>query len=341
MRKFWFALAFPQVLAACGGGDDSSAPAPTPSPAPIATPTPTPSPTPTPPLSPVTINFTTPFVGYREISTGREVIAPAVDGDATVTVFDPDAQQASRFEDFVFNGDETVKVERTGLYNQVFSAANYSGILAGTFVNPPAEARSVPVITQRISGGTAASATLESPQLEVRRMAAPETANRGKFPKHVRLLQFTRQSEGGFHLVGTRTPLAALPRSGKKVYVGEVYVTKSFASGERTSAIGVLELTVDFSAATEQVRGTLTITNYNQAQSSLRPGLRLEVVGTLTDNTFDQADIQLRGPNAVEAGHLRGAFYGDLADEIGIIFSAMGASGTTIGGALAGAETSN
>jgi hypothetical protein len=329
-------------VGSCGGngsGSGASAPiavTPAPTPSPSSTPTPTPTPSPT-------VNAQT-FVqpGLAAGGTGN-TLDPQNATAFSVTVSEPDIPNARSFADINFDGDETITVQHsasTAAYNETFAADSYRGTSRNAFYTGSSSERFVPSQLYQSRPGQASSAFLIMPLLEEVRKTATTASVTGNVPESVRLLD-VRTSSGSniqnrsLQLVGTRTTAAGVPTSGARTFVGESYGTRYFSNSNLQDYIGDSVLSVDYSRRT--FSGQVTIAQF-LGSTPVQPTLTVEIAGEIGADGTLTGKITVRGSGVFEAGYLSGALYGPTGDELGLVLYSSGASGSVLGGVVAGQE---
>lgn len=329
------------ALAGCGGGGSSgesaappvAAPSPTPSPAPAPTPSPTPAPAP-----PSQLYFISLGVAAQDASGGGRLISDAVDSAVfQLKASDPDAPAASRYEDLNFDGDETfivTNVGTVGLYNENLLDSDFAGTTSVEYQGDMRRARLSPRSVWQSRRGSGNPVFLIFQDLEeVRKTpaAAPVTGNR---PEHVRVVEVRLADRRGVQAFGSRSPAGAIPMTGTAVFVGEVFGNLLNSNGHRDEFVGDAVLNVDFARRT--VTGQISVGHF--LFSATTPPVRIEFSASISGEGFEAQRVTVTGSNIIQGGTLRGAFFGEAADEIGLVFSTSGASGNIIAGLVAGKE---
>lgn len=339
------------ALAACGGGGSSggtatpppvAAPAPTPSPAPAPTPTPAPSPLPpgVTPTSSLPLFFLAIGVSAQDASGGGRQISDAIDSGGTfqVKLGDADASSEVRYEDVTFDGDETFVVTNIGgigAYNEDLLASDFGGAVSIEYQDGTRQLRTSPRLVWQSRRGSPDSAILILQELEEVRKTAASAPTTGNRPEHVRILELRVTNRRGIEAFGSRSAANAVPIAGTAVFVGEVFGNFRNSSNQLDEFVGDAVLNVDF--ARRSVTGRISVSQYLFNPTS-SPPLQIEFSATISGETFEAQRVTVTGDNIIQGGTLRGAFFGEAVDEIGLVFSTSGASGSIIAGLAAGKE---
>jgi hypothetical protein len=332
------------VLAGCGGGGGGSgsstvpvvsSPAPTPTPAPAAIPTPTPAP------SAVLQTFVQP--GLTVGGTGNTLDAQNATA-FSVMISDPDAPSASSYGEINFDGDETIVVRHTGPsipYDESFLPDSYRGAGINYFYTGSSAERGVPQRVYQSRIGQSSAAFLVMPLLEEVRKTASTAVRTDNVTDNVRLLDVRIAANNnltqnrGLQLVGTRTAQSAVPTAGTRTFVGESSGTRFFSNTNVQSYVGDSVLTVDYNRRT--LSGQITIDQF-VGSTPVRPTLTIEIAGEVAADGTLTGKVTVRGPGVFETGYLTGALYGTASDELGFVLYSSGASGSVLGGVVAGQE---
>jgi hypothetical protein len=329
------AIATLACLSSCGGGGTTGAVVTVPAPSPTSTPTPPPTPTP----ASTVLTFVTPYVAREMDGTGGRRISDAqLDNGARLILTEPDVTSAAVIENVTFNGNEAYEVTQPsapGSYTQRFNATSFTGRGANYFAGAGPE-RVLPQLTHQNAG----ISVLVLPQLEEVRKTAATAASTGNVTDHVRLADVRIfgttgvADHRGLQLFGTRPGAGYTAATGSATFVGEVF-GDAFLSGVNQDCVGDAVITVDYARGT--VTGQITISQY-LGTGAPKGTLTVEFAADIVDEEIVSRTLTIRGDNVLEAGTLRGGFYGPAGDEIGLVFSASGAAGNFIGGLVAGKE---
>lgn len=310
-------------------------------PTPTASPTPTPTPTPAQaPVTPVSLTFSSISVDALLDATGAATVYPALAGaDAgSIVVSDPDAPAATSFEDFRFSGNETFGISRNqagSSYSGLFPTANSTGGTTLDFYSPGTTqmARSVSLFGWKTvaSGGSSAELHLIQTQAEDVPLPSPPTSY---LPSHARLLEAVFPDRQGIQIFGNATPAASWPKASSLEYNGEVYGTAFTAAKEKLPYIGDATIYVDGTKSDAQIHGIIHA-SYYKGQGNTGLPLEIDVVADIVGGTIVSRTLTVTGAGGMATfGSVNGSFYGSTANELGLVFSASGAPGSSIGGLI-------
>jgi hypothetical protein len=255
-----------------------------------------------------------------------------------LTVSDADAPNAARYEDFIFDGDESWTARQSGLagrYEATFPASSFRGRATNEYSGD----RATP--TRILSSGvwqpeTALDAgILLLHELEEVRKTPATAAPTGNLPDHARLVEIFFRDRRGLQVFGSRSVTAAIPSSGTATFVGEVYGNFFLAQDRLERFLGDAVITVDF--ARQTVTGVINASQY-LGSGQATPAIRVEFAADISAGGFTARTLTVTGQQVFLGGTLKGAFYGPAADELGLAFSASGAGGNIIGALVAGKE---
>lgn len=330
-------MAILMTLAACGGGGGGGmAPIPAPPPAPP------PPPPPPPPPTPTTLSIVTPGVAMTAEMGGVRDVTDALPSsqNVTFTVSDPDAPNAQKLTDIVFDGDEVLQVRLADPvvnYEEHFGADNHvsAGRRFYQGTRPPVanDARYVPARFWRTPLAGDNEALLFLYELEEVLRTSPEQG--GNTTDFVRLFEI--QSGGGraFQVVGEQSPASAIPTSGQASYLGES-IGHFILNGRDSYFAGDVTMNVDFAAATTPVSGHIDIHAFQNSQDPLPPAFRIDFTANISGSAIVGDTVTVTGLGNSFSGTLQGDFYGPAADEVGGVFSASSPTATIAGGFVAG-----
>lgn len=317
------------AVAGCGGsGSDGGGSPPT-----AVTPAPTPAPSPTP--TPAALTVTTPGLTVGNIGNSLD---PQEATAFQVTVTDPDAPSATRFEDINFDGDETLSLRHSSTvtpYDVTFAPGDFNGDGGNEFTSGPSNTRRLPQSAYQTTRGGPDSAILVLPRLEEVRKTVATAMFTGNLPEHVRLLDMRPRNTRAFQLLGSPTRTTELPSSGIRTMVGEWMGNGHFSTGTSDDMLGDSVLTVDFDRKT--VTGQIVISQFLGA-GPVRQTFTAEIVAQIAVDGSLSGKVTVRGDRVLETGFLTGSLYGSSADEIGILITTSGESGSIVGGLVAGQE---
>lgn len=330
MRSRHLIVAFVALTALTGCGDDTDRLEPSPR----VTPTPLPTPTPVPTPKPAALSIATPGVAGGTVTSSTD---PATGGIFRVTVSDPDVPTAAGYEDFNFDGDETISVQHDGLtepFEERFEAGNLTASTSRSFSVGGTQTRIVPAALYEVRRGVFSASYLSLPRLEKSRKTAASPPNE-IVPEHVRLIDVAPVSGRAFQLLGTRTQTSDLPASGTRTMVGEVYGSRYRTDDNGRDFVGDASLMIDFAART--LRGTILVTQY-AGSSPASAALTIEMEGAISGDGAISGRVTARSEAILETGYVTGALFGPQADEIGLALKAANGAHAILAGLVAGLE---
>jgi hypothetical protein len=335
-------LASAILTSSCGDGQGGEASVPVvPGPTPTASPTPIPTPTPAQTsVTPVSLTFSSASVDALFDAAGAATVYPAVAGaDAgSVVVSDPDAPAARSFEDLRLSGNETFGISRTEVsssYSGLFPVANSTGSAILEFYSPgPTQmARTVALLGWKNGGSGSPAAELHLLQTQVEDVPVPNPPT-SYLASHAGLLEAVFSDRKGIQIFGDATPASSWPKSNSLEYDGEVYGTAFTAAKEQLPYIGDATIYVDGAKSNAQLHGIIHISHFKGEANAGIP-IEIDIVADVIAGRIVTRTLTVTGAGGmVESGSITGSFYGPTGDELGLVFSASGAPGSSIGGMI-------
>jgi len=341
-KKLCWTLLVAMLTTSCGEDQAGGSNVPVvPAATPTASPTPVPAPTSTAtPVTPVSLTFSSISVAALLNSTGAATVYPAAAGAeaGSVVVSDPDAPAATSLEDLRLSGNETFGINRNQVgssYSGLFQAASSTGAATYNFYapGPNQPARSVPLFGW--NNGASGSAAAELHLVQTQAVASPlPNPPASSLPAHARLLEAVFSDRLGIQIFGSSSPANALPQTNNMEYDGEVYGTAFTPAKEKIPFIGDATIYVDGAKTSGQIHGIIHISQFKDSGSTGVP-IQINVVADIIGGVIVSRDLEVIGAGGMTLfGSVTGSFYGSTGNELGLVFSASGAPGSSIGGLI-------
>ncbi|MBY9064352.1 hypothetical protein K7957_15540 [Sphingomonas yunnanensis] len=225
---------------------------------------PAPTPPPTPAPTPKALSFTTVEVGVDTDASGVLQMSIPAGSSSPVTVSDPHAPAARRFEDLRLDGNETIRASGFGSHSCISISASPATFQASSvlrFTQLGTLPRQMPVF---MWASPSDSEPLTMP-LEETVEKLPGTSATGMLPKHARLLEVGSPNFRGIRVFGSNTLTSSVPQKGSARYVGELFGTV-YPTGEASSRlVGDCVLNVSFDGAQPYVTGLVKLSRYERS----------------------------------------------------------------------------
>lgn len=322
-----------------------------------------PPPPPPPPPPPVTLQLSGAGVTYDAVAgdyrtTGPQ--QPALSSDPTarqiyVRVTDPDAPTATRSDQLVLDGDETIEVffSHPGPHPamQYVGRSFTSGPSQGTsFTSPSLAFAGTTPRTVGSSRWTTTRTDGATNVLTAYRLEEGAPATIGDYTDHVTLFEARSPivdagapaggwNTGAFVTVGTEIALSNMPSTGSATYRGEA-LGYYFDHADADYFLADMTLNANFGVQTGSVAGLIDNPHYQSGAVGLpnfaiaftadRPNA---VVGGTTygGSRFSTGDVTVTGVGAGWDGFVTGSFFGPSSpDEVGGTFTVQDPSGQPV-----------
>lgn len=199
-------------------------------------------------------------------------------------------------------------------------------------------ARTVALLGWNNGGSGSSAAELHLLQTQVEDVPVPNPPTSYLAP-HAGLLEAVYSDREGIQIFGDATPASSWSKFNGLEYHGEVYGTAFTAAKEQLPYIGDATIYVDGAKANAQLHGIIPISHF-KGQANAGIPIEFDTVADVIAGMILSRTVRVAGAGGmVEAGSITGSFYGPIGNELGLVFSASGAPGSSIGGMIMRSNT--